>query len=152
MGDIASILGRAISEVVERMCFLLPDPEDDDSPGEGWKYISASIGITGQPRLRITVNVDRDLARLMATNALGSQDIEVDEKKVEHFLLETANVICGKFLLVWDGSSGRDLTIPTPDADAVFGPLAATDTVSIDMYYEGKRFNGNIDVFPDARR
>jgi CheY-specific phosphatase CheX len=147
MDDIASILRRAISEVVERMCFLLPDPEDGDSSTDGSRSVSASIGITGQPRLRISIHVDRDLAWLMATNALGSEEIEVDENKVGHFLLEIANVVGGKFLLVWDGSTGRDLTIPAPDADAVFGPLKASATVSIDMYYDGRRFDGRIDVF-----
>ncbi len=147
MGDIESILRRAISEVVERMCFLLPDPEDGDLSAEGSEPVSASIGITGQPRLRISIHVDRDLARLMATNALGFEEIGVDDIKVGHFLLEIANVVGGKFLLVWDDSAGRDLTIPTPDADAVFGPLAASAALSVDMYYEGRSFAGRIDVF-----
>lgn len=145
MDDIANILGRAISEVVERMCFLLPDPEEDDSSVDCRDCMQASIGITGQPRLRITIKVDSELARLMASNALGAEEIAVDGKKIEHFLLETANVIGGKFLLVWNGAAGRDLTIPSPDADAVFGPLEEGATASVDLLYEGKCFSGRID-------
>ncbi|OQA39347.1 MAG: hypothetical protein BWY50_02144 [Spirochaetes bacterium ADurb.Bin315] len=145
MGDIANILKRAISDVVERMCFLLPDPEDEASSVDCGDCVQAAIGITGKPRLRITIKVDGDLARLMASNALGAEEIEIDERKIEHFLLETANVIGGKFLLVWDGAAGRDLTIPSPEADRVFGPIEACATTSIVLHYERKRFSGIIE-------
>ena len=128
MGDTANILKRAISDVVERMCFLLPDPEDEATSVQCGDCFQVSIGITGKPRLRITIKVDGDLARLMASNALGAEEIEIDERKIEHFILETANVIGGKVLLVWDGAAGRDLKIPSPEADKVFGLNEASGT------------------------
>ncbi len=147
MGNIASILVRAISDVIERMCFLLPDPDAGDSAAEDRDYCSASIGITGQPRLRITISVDHDLVRLLASNALGAGEPGVEEVKTGHFLLEMTNVIGGKFLLAWEEAQGRDLTMPVRNADEVFGGLTTDSSISVNLYYDSRRLNGQIDIF-----
>jgi len=129
------------------MCFLVPDPDETDGIPEEASCFSASIGITGSPRYRITISVDCDLARLMASNALGFEEHAIEETKIRHFLLETVNVIGGKFLLMWDHSSGRDLTIPAEEPGLVFDSPSTNIIASLEMYYEGKVFTTRAERF-----
>lgn len=145
MSDLSKSLKTAISDVMERMFFLLPDPPDGD-PWGGADGLSVSVGITGNPLYRLTLVFDRDLARAMAVNILGISVDPKDYGTTNKCLLEAANVIAGNFLHLWDEGSERNITIPSLDRSRVFDRFTPHETLIYSYSFEGKGIVARMDM------
>ena len=143
-------LRTAISDVMERMFFLLPAPEEvipDDNEG-----YSVSIGITGTPRYYIELTFNRLLARTMTASALGIPEDGVDEEIAVQCLLETANIIAGVFLLGWGRESTRDITFPVVGNEAVFGSFVPLEQARLIMQFSGMTLAARLDSVSESER
>ena len=112
-------LKTAIFSSMERMFFLLADPEEETNTkliGE----ISVHLGITGKPSYLLTVTAGSCLGDRMLSDLLGSDRSGDDREMMVKCLQETVNVIAGRFILVLDNTSERNLTLPTVDKASVF--------------------------------
>jgi CheY-specific phosphatase CheX len=135
MSDLSKSLKTAIFNTMERMFFLLPDP-DGESAGTSGGY-SVSIGITGNPRYRLTLTFEPELAGAMAANALGMPS--ADTATLKKCILEATNVIAGNFLQHWDDSQGRNITLPSLTREGVFERFVPRETDHTDFTFEGMR-------------
>jgi CheY-specific phosphatase CheX len=124
-------LKTAIFKVMETMFFLIPD-------GENAEGCSVYIGITGEPNYLITFDFNRTLSKKMAESILGTEDEEIDIKMIQKCLKETANIIAGNFLLSFDSSENRNLTLPQTVKDEVFGKHRKLDEKDFSISFEGE--------------
>lgn len=134
MNGFLKSLKTAISNVMERMFFLLPDPDDGTDVGTVKGY-DVSIGITGNPRFRITLTFDPALASAMAANALGG-DAARDEGTVRKCLLEATNVVAGNVLQAWDDGKNREITLPSFRRGDIFGSVSFSESRTIGLRFE----------------
>lgn len=133
MSDLPKSLKTAIFNTMERMFFLLPDPDGEDAViSTGY---SVFIGVTGKPRHRLILVFERELAIVMAVNTLGKPLSDVS--MLNKCLLEAANVIAGNLLHVWDESGDRNITLPTLDRDSVFPVFTPRETLVARFMFEG---------------
>ncbi len=146
MSDISQSLKTAIFNTMERMFFLLPDPDGEGDVISGGR--SVVIGITGAPRYLLTLVFEPDLADAMAANALGKKG--VDAAMLNKCLLEAANVIAGNFLHHWDGSYERNITLPSLDRGAVFDRFIPGDSRFARFTFEGMSLEVRIETGGEA--
>ncbi len=139
MNGFLKSLKAAIFNVMERMFFLLPDPDGGSAEFDGREF-SVTIGVTGVSPFRITLAFDPGLASAMTANALG-KGYARDENTVLKCLLEAANVIAGNLLQIWDGGEDREITLPSLRRDAVFGEVNFTERRELGMWFEDRRIS-----------
>lgn len=129
-------LKTAIFDVMEKMYFLLPDEENGivQSIADGQ---TVYIGITGNPGYLITLIFDEELAGTMAADLLGIGDEDVDTNTVQKCLQETANIVAGNFLLVFEGKENRNVTLPCMSKEKVYGVGNALERRDITLTFNG---------------
>ena len=127
-------LKTAIFDVMEQMYFLLPDEDDGRSPALHNGY-TVSIGISRNPRHRITLLFDETLAGAMSGDLLGLDMDEIDTEIIQKCLKETANVIAGNFLLGFNSEENRNVTLPYMKKDDVFGEVTSHDTQEVTVSF-----------------
>lgn len=150
MNDLLKSLKTAISDVMERMFFFLPDPEGDGEcpPEEGY---AVYIGVSGNPRYRITLAFDPAIAAGMAANALGDGAAS-DMALVRKCLLEAANIIAGNFLHHWTrGAKGREITLPSFAADAIYPGAEPSGRQTVTLWFDFRGVSATIETIPGPR-
>ena len=128
-------LKTAIFDVMERMYFLLADEIDFGAPDIA-KGQTVYIGITGNPRYLVTIIIDGTLASTMASDILGIED-GIDDDTIQKCLKETANIIAGNFLLGFNSSENRNVTLPHMKKADVFGGIHSSDLQEINVSFNG---------------
>ena len=119
---------------MERMFFLLPDPDGETEIVETGG-ISVFIGITGEIRFLVTLAFDDELASRMTAGLLGPR-AELDEGMKRACLLEAANIIAGIFLRCQAGGTDRNATLPSFQRDEIFSPAIPLKTGRFSLQFE----------------
>ncbi|MCE5250237.1 chemotaxis protein CheX [bacterium] len=125
-------LKTVISDVMEKMYFLLPDAEVDtiNSYSSENHFLPIYIGIRGNPGYLLTFAFDRELAGSMAVDLLGVNETEVNDEIAEKCLKETANIIAGNFMLSFESQENLEITLPSARKQDIFGTDTITDEPS----------------------
>lgn len=136
-GNQAALVGQAVTEILETMCFLEAKPytasvadcghleqavNDPDGPPAYGAELRFDGGICGQLRLF----ADESAARCMAANFLGEEEDEVLPRQLQQVLLELANMICGAILHEQEYELLFTLSSPVPAALPAGVPFAAS--------------------------
>ena len=109
MEKIQQIMTPSISEVFEKIFFILLDPSQDEYK----EYdMEATIRFEGAIRGGLRLLVSRDMADAMVENMLDLTGDEITLQIMEDCLKETANMVCGNFLKNFDGTDVFDLSAP----------------------------------------
>ena len=147
MNDILKSLKTAISNVMERMFFFLPDPEEegDCRPVDG---TAVSIGVSGTPGYRVTLTFDPVLAQGMVVNALGVE--KPDKAIVEKCLLEAANIIAGNFLHNWQDAKGRELTLPSFNPNDIHKGAKSSESQTVTLWFDFRGVSATIETIPGS--
>jgi CheY-specific phosphatase CheX len=147
MNDILKSLKAAIFDVMERMFFHIPDPDGETENCCGMEGYPVSIGITGEPRYRITMVFDPHLASEMAADALGTET-ESRGETIRKCLLETINIVAGNFLHRLEGETDRGITLPSFDASEIFGALVPVERRTASFRFGGRPVSAVIETIP----
>jgi CheY-specific phosphatase CheX len=116
---IEDLLESAIGEVLESMCFLSVESvsagvyEGDDS------LVSQRLTFRGPERGSFGICVPLTTARIIASNLLGQEQIEVSESQAAEAIGEVANMICGTLLSRLHSVRAFDLTSPERDESSL---------------------------------
>jgi len=122
-GEWKAALGRAVRDVFENLCFMLPAPTNGSIPpdlGSSSRVVLA-VDFTGAGRGTLHLTLPDSMVALVASSMLGEDDpLELCEQY--DAVCELANIVCGNVLpliagerAVFDLSSPR--VIATMDAD-----------------------------------
>jgi len=142
MSDLQKNLKEAIFNVMEQMFFFLPDEET----AQGSPDIDVYIGITGDPQYLISLFFDKMLAGRMATNLLGMENFDLDDETVRKNLQEAANIIGGRFLLSFENSENRNVTLPSLDHSKIFPGSSPIEAVELTVSYDSCPLRAKIEV------
>ena len=118
MSPLSKNLNAAISDVLEKMFFLLPD-EERPQDRELENRLAMHIGITGTPGYVITLEMEREFASALGADFLGIDADQIDEGLPVKCLQETANIVAGRFLLQFAPGGNRDVTLPDIRKEAI---------------------------------
>jgi CheY-specific phosphatase CheX len=110
MQKIHQSLKKSIFEVFEKMFFVFLEPAEAFPAGT--EVLKASIRFRGPRSGILDLLFTADLATKMVQNLLLKDLDEISERDVEDCLKESANVVCGNFLRIFDSSLTFDLSIP----------------------------------------
>jgi CheY-specific phosphatase CheX len=82
-------------------------------------FLRSSVTVAGPQAFRIGLEVPQTLARKMAANFLGAEELEISPEEMEDILKETTNMIAGSFLSKLEASAAFKLQTPLIQALAV---------------------------------
>jgi CheY-specific phosphatase CheX len=124
--DLDPLLMSAATEVLESMCFINVVTSSDESVTEDGAWISARLHFQGPSSGYFGLRTPLGTARIIASNFLGEDEVDLNTLQVIEVLCELSNMICGSFLSrlesngVYDLSHPvRDLALVQPSADTV---------------------------------
>jgi CheY-specific phosphatase CheX len=103
---LAQALRDAVAEVLEKMFFIriLENPRpaaEISAPGEGSSpesEILTQVTFHGEPPGKLSLRLERRVARAIAADFLGEEEPELEEREVEDVTRELANMVCGTVL------------------------------------------------------
>ena len=107
---IRQTLKKSIFEVFEKMFFVFLEPAETYPTGK--EVLKASIRFRGPRSGTLELLFAADLSMRMVQNLLLKEPDEMSDRDVEDCLKESANVVCGNFLRLFDSSLTFDLSIP----------------------------------------
>jgi hypothetical protein len=99
-------------EVLETMFFLFPESVEEDALQLQGPCLQAWVPVNGPQTFRLGLTVTQNLARIMATNFLGTTEKEISKERMEDVLKETANMMGGAFLSRLQASQAFHLLVP----------------------------------------
>lgn len=106
-------LKAATFEVLETMFYLFPESlEGGETLRSRGPFLRSSVTIAGPQAIRIGLQVPQSLARKMAANFLGAEEVEISQPEMEDILKETTNMIAGSFLSKLEASAAFKLQTP----------------------------------------
>jgi hypothetical protein len=105
-------LRDAISEVLETMFFLCPEPANESQNGDGGNEVVAQIRTKGENPLRLVVALPEPLLGTMAQNALGETDEPPSPAALRDVACEVANMIAGAYVNRLDTTKRSPLSVP----------------------------------------
>ena len=144
MEKMQGILRNSISDVLEKMYFLLPDEKylcaDENNIKE-----TVYIGIKGNPVYLLSFSTERELLLNMTADFMGLDESEINDETLRNCLHETANVIGGRVLLNFSNEHNRDITLPCKNRSDVFGDHRGENLLKVKMSFNGLAFNANIE-------
>jgi hypothetical protein len=125
MKPMSAMLETVIFEIFEKMFFLFP--EKADAPvATGSDWLTYTIAISGPPNCSIRCHYPRPLARLMASNYIGSDDADLSDETVSETCKEALNVIAGHLI----NQLGEEYQLGIPEAVPASAVLADGATAS----------------------
>ncbi|MEW6439859.1 MAG: chemotaxis protein CheX [bacterium] len=139
-------LADAISEVMETMFFLCPEPCQAENGGAGKQggeepggaQVIVQIRAADERLFRIVLKVPSALLRIMAANVLDGPQEERTRKDLEDDMAcELANMVAGAFLNRLDEPRRKPLSIP-----AILAAVPAGEWMSYSCEVEGERLTG----------
>jgi CheY-specific phosphatase CheX len=134
--DFDPLLVSAATEVLESMCFISVVESSDGSVTEDETWIAARLQFQGPSSGDFGLRTPLGTARIIASNFLGEDEVDLNTSQVIEVLCELSNMICGSFLNRL-GSKGaydlshpvRDLILTQPPADAACQVLQLNEGV-----------------------
>lgn len=143
-------LKTATFNVLEKMFFMLPDTEDElgSITLQGDDTATIYIGITGTPSYLISMIFEKSMLANMAQDLLGIESVDESDNIVEKCLSETANIIAGRFLLMFDETENRDISLPSIHREDVFGNTNSSESGEKIVSFDGYPVQLKLDVIP----
>jgi len=144
-GEWKAALGRAVRDVFENLCFMMPAPKSSVPPpdlGSSSRVVLA-VDFTGAGRGTLHLTLPDSMVALVASSMLGEDDpLELSEQY--DAVCELANIVCGNVLplvagerAVFDLSSPRVIATMDPSladrADASVAVLLEEGLVSASL-------------------
>jgi CheY-specific phosphatase CheX len=103
-------LMKAVFEVFEKMYYIFLEPVEKAPPGTDLSAVE--IGFSGDLTGSIVARFPRELAMIMAENALGMDPEEITEQILADCRNECLNMLCGNFLQKHDAKKLFKMTLP----------------------------------------
>lgn len=103
-------LMQAVFEVFEKMYFIFLEPVEKEAPGQNFSAVE--IEFSGALSGIITARFPRDLAMIMAENALGMDHEEISDQILADCRKECLNMLCGDFLQKHDAQKLFHMSLP----------------------------------------
>lgn len=143
-------LKTATFNVLEKMFFMLPDAEDEigDATLSSDETATIYIGITGTPSYLISMGFEKPMVANMAQDLLGIDSVDESDDLIEKCLSETANIIAGRFLLMFDETEKRNITLPSICKEEVFENSEPSESGAKIVSFDGYPVQLKIDVIP----
>ena len=141
-------LKTATFNVLEKMFFILPDTDDElgDIRLQGDDTATIYIGITGSPSYLISMVFEKTMVANMAHDLLGIDCVDESDDLIEKCLSETANIIAGRFLLMFDETENRNISLPSIRREDVFGNKSSSESGEKIVSFDGYPVQLKIDV------
>jgi CheY-specific phosphatase CheX len=134
--DFDPLLVSAATEVLESMCFISVAETSAESVTEDETWIAARLQFQGRLSGDFGLRTSLSTARIIASNFLGEDEVDLNTLQVIEVLCELSNMICGSFLNRLEGKGVydlshpvRDLILAPPPADAVCQTLQLNEGV-----------------------
>ena len=126
-----SQLRNTATRIFESLCFLIPEPDGDRSPGS--ETVSAQVTFHGPFSGTLAIVAEKDLAEEIARLTGGDDAPEADQ--IQDVIGEMANLLCGNALPEIAGDSEEfvlDAPAPYAQGDDVTGDQAAVIDLTFD--------------------
>ncbi len=110
MVEIGTLIGEAVENVLETMCFSAVMGPAESSQAQASLGVGACVSFRGPSKGSVLIGCSPGGAQLLSKNFLG-EEIVSDEQSSQ-FLLELANMICGAIVSAFGGAGQYDLSLP----------------------------------------